>query len=137
MIGGLTSTSPWASKVTLTHPYMTTFAGIGVPESDEAEEDIAGVEVAAEAGTDIAGLLGETDAEVVLVDDIASAEGAAAVDGWLFDDLGLHDTGVRLNETDHVMAVPHGENAWLVALERFLLERPDEIETLLDQEGTL
>jgi polar amino acid transport system substrate-binding protein len=137
VIGGLTSTSPWASKVTFTHPYLTTFTGIGVPEADQIGEDVAGLEVAAEAGTDIAGLLSETDAEVVMVDDLRSAEGAAATHSWLFEDLGLHDSDVRLAETDHVMAVPHGENAWLVALERFLLDRPGEIDDLLDQEGTL
>ena len=135
VIGGITSTNPWSANVTFTHPYLTTFATVGVPEQEEAEGDIAGMEVAVETGTDLAGLLEKTDAEVVLVDDIATAEGAAAVESWLLDDLGLHDSGIRLNESDHVMAVTHGENAWLVALERFLLERPDEIEQLLDEEG--
>lgn len=135
VIGGFTTTNPWAANVTFTHPYLTTFVGVGVPEADQVGDDIAGMEVAVEAGSDIAGLLTETDAEVVLVDDIAETEGAAAVESWLFDDLGLHDSDVRLSETDHVMAVTHGENAWLVALERFLLERPDEIAALLDEEG--
>ena len=135
VIGGITSTNPWSANVTFTHPYLTTFATVGVIEQEQATKDIAGMEVAVEASTDLAGLLEKTDAEVVLVDDIAAAEGAAAVESWLLDDLGLHDSGIRLKETDHVMAVTHGENAWLVALERFLLERPDEIEELLDEEG--
>ena len=62
---------------------------------------------------------------------------AAAVENWLFDDLDLYDSDVRLNESDHVMAVPHGENAWLSAVERFLLEREDEIEAILEEEGAL
>ena len=135
VIGGLTSTNPWSAKVTFTHPYLTTFTGIGVPEQDQVGEDIAGMKVSAEKGSDIIGLLRETDAEVVEVDDIASSEGAAAVENWLFDDLGLYDSDVRLNESDHVMAVPHGENAWLSAVERFLLEREDEIEGILEEEG--
>ena len=136
-IGGLTSTNPWSANVTFTHPYLTTFTGVGVPEQDQVGEDIAGMEVAAERGTDIIGLLRETDAEVVEVDDIASAEGAAAIENWLFDDLDLYDSDVRLNESDHVMAVPHGENAWLSAVERFLLAREEEIEALLEEEGAL
>lgn len=137
VIGGLTSTNPWSANVTLTHPYLTTFTGVGVPEQDQVGEDIAGMKVSAEKGSDIIGLLRETDAEVVEVDDIAFAEGAAAVENWLFDDLDLYDSDVRLNESDHVMAVPHGENAWLSAVERFLLEREDEIEAILEEEGAL
>ena len=136
VIGGLTSTNPWSANVTFTHPYLTTFTGVGVPEQDQVGEDIAGMKVSAERGTDIIGLLRETDAEVVEVDNIALAEGAAAIDSWLFDDLDLYDSDVRLNESDHVMAVPHGENAWLSAIERFLLAREDEIERILEEEGS-
>lgn len=137
VIGGLTRTNPWSSKVTFTHPYLTTFIGVGVPEQEDVDEDIAGLEVAAEIGSLAAGLLKETDAEVVRVEDLASVEGAAAVDNWLFDNLGLYDTRVRLTEADHVMAVQRGENAWLTTVERFLLQRHEQIEELLDQEGTL
>jgi hypothetical protein len=34
-----------------------------------------------------------------------------------------------------VMAVRLGENGWLVTLEGFLLERPQEIEEILNEEG--
>jgi polar amino acid transport system substrate-binding protein len=137
VIGGLTSTNPWSANVTFTHPYLTTFTGVGVPEQEQVGEDIAGMKVSAEKGSDIIGLLRETDAQVVEVDDIAFADGAAAIENWLFDDLDLYDSDVRLNESDHVMAVPHGENAWLSAVERFLLEREDEIESILEEEGAL
>jgi polar amino acid transport system substrate-binding protein len=134
-IGGFSSVSPWSSKVTFTHPYLTTFATVGVPDAAETTDDIAGMKVAVETGTELAGLLEKTDAVPILVTDIAQAEGAAAVEDWLLDDLGLHPTDVRLKETDHVMAVPHGENAWLTTLERFLLDSPDEIGALLESEG--
>lgn len=137
VIGGLTSESPWSAQATFTHPYLTTFVAVGVPEGIDPDDDIAGLEVAAEAGTEAAGLLRKTDAEVVTVTDIADAHGAAAVDSWLLDDLELTDTGVRLAESDHVMAVPHGENAWLSEIERFLLEDPDAIDALLERKGTL
>ncbi|HWC13226.1 MAG TPA: transporter substrate-binding domain-containing protein [Actinomycetota bacterium] len=137
VIGGFTRTNPWSSKVALTHPYLTTFIGVGVPDQEDVGEDISGTVVAVEAGTVAAGLLKETDAEVVRVDDIATAEGAAAVENWLFDNLELYDTRVRLTESDHVMAVQVGENAWLTTVERFLLERHERIEELLEEEGTL
>jgi polar amino acid transport system substrate-binding protein len=34
---------------------------------------------------------------------------------------------------EHVMAVPHGENAWIVRLERFLRSRHSEIPALLEE----
>jgi polar amino acid transport system substrate-binding protein len=135
VVGGLTSTTPWSKMATLTHPYLTTAAIVAGPRDSEALDDIAGVEVSVEEGTEEAGLLEKTDAVVVLVEDIANAEGAVAIENWLLDDLGLVDTGVRLAESDHVMATPFGENAWLVRLERYLLTHEDEIKSLLEEEG--
>jgi ABC-type amino acid transport substrate-binding protein len=38
---------------------------------------------------------------------------------------------VSVGEDRHVMAVPHGENAWIVRVERFLRSRLDQIRALL------
>lgn len=134
MIGGLAGTSSLSSEVTLTHPYFTSALVVGVPEGSDVPEDIAGMRVAAEIGSAAAGLLAKTDAEVVRVEDVTTFDGPIATEDFFLEDLGLTDTGVRLQETDHVMGVPHGENAFLVALERFLLARPDEVENLLGAE---
>jgi polar amino acid transport system substrate-binding protein len=133
MIGGLTSTSTLASEVTLTHPYVTTSTVIAVPDDADVPSDIAGVEVAAERGTAEAGLLAKTDAEVLRVDDITTAEGPIAVEDIFLDDLSMTDTGIRLQESDHVMGVPHGENAFLVKLERFLLDHADLTQQLVER----
>lgn len=69
----------------------------------------------------------------MIVEDVADAEGPVAVDNWLLDDLGLVETGITLEETDHVMAVRMGENAWMTELERFILERQEIVERLLDE----
>lgn len=136
-IGGFSSTNLWSSKITFTHPYLTTFATVGVTEQDQVGTDIAGMTVAVEEGTDLAGLLRKTDAEIEFVDDIANAGGAAAVENWELDDLGLYDSDIRLRETDHVMAVRSGENAFLVTLERFLLAHEETAESYLEEEGRL
>ena len=44
----------------------------------------------------------------------------AAVPHWRVASLGLLPTGTRLRQEKHVMAVPQGENAWIMRLERFL-----------------
>jgi polar amino acid transport system substrate-binding protein len=132
VVGGITSTSPWVNEVTFTHPYLTTAVIVAAPE---LVEDIAGVEVAVEAGTEEAGLLEMTDARPIAVEDVMQAEGAVVIDNWLLDDLQLVDSGVRLREDDHVMAVQSGENAWIVRLERYLLSHEAEIKSLLEEEG--
>ena len=133
VIAGLDATSPWASHVALGHPYVTTQSVIGVPEGEPVPEDVAGREVAVERGSPEAGLLEQTDAVPVVVDDITTAEGLAAVDDWLLEDLHLSDSGITLDEVDHVMATRLGENGFLVELETFLLERPEEVTELLDE----
>lgn len=41
-----------------------------------------------------------------------------------------------LGENQHVMAVPHGENAWIVRLERFLRTRLDQMPELLQEHAS-
>jgi hypothetical protein len=73
---------------------------------------------------------------VVPVTDLAERAGhPAAVRDYLLDDLRLTDSGTELDEAKHVMAVKLGENAFLVRLERFLLNREDEIRRLVTVEG--
>lgn len=132
LIAGLTSRSKISSEGALTHPYVTTQAVIAAP-ADRPVEDVAGVEVAVEEATEEAGLLAKTDAVPVRVEDVTDAAGPVVVDNYLLNDLDLVDTGVQLSETDHVMAVPHGENAWLVRLERFLLSDPGMVGRVLEE----
>ena len=136
-IGGFSSTNLWSSKITFTHPYLTTFATVGVADESQMGTDIGGTEVDVEVGTDLAGLLRETDAVINFVDDIANSDGAAAVESWELDDLGLFDSDVRLRETDHVVAVRSGENAFLTTLERFLLANESQALSYLEREGQL
>ncbi|MPZ70202.1 MAG: transporter substrate-binding domain-containing protein [Actinobacteria bacterium] len=131
VIGGLGAKNPFAKEASLTHPYLTTQVVVAVPESDDVPEDISGLVVAAEPGTEATGVLFKTDAAINLFEDVAEAAGTRAIDNWLLDDLGLVETGVTLTETDHVMAVRLGENGWLVRVEKFLLDHAEEIEQLL------
>ncbi len=132
LVAGLTSSSGVSSEAALTHPYVTTQVVVATP-AGETLRDIVGVEIAVERGTEAAGVLEKTDAVPVPVDDVTLADGPVVVDDFLLDDLGLEDTGTTLLESDHVMAVPHGENGWLVRLERFLLDHAATVERLLEE----
>ena len=133
VIGGLTTTNPNSKEGAFTYPFHTSAVTIGLPPGMSVD-DIAGLEVAVERGTEAAGLLRKTDARPFYVDDIAAAEGRpAAVEDWLLSDMGLQPSGTDLVESDHVMAVRHGENGFLVELEKFLLANPGTIEELLSK----
>jgi polar amino acid transport system substrate-binding protein len=134
VVGGLTADTPWQAKAAITRSYATTRVVVAVPASQPLPDDIAGLRVAVETGTDAAGILEEkTDAIPVRVPDVTRVtESAVAIDEWLLADLDLRDTGVHLSKTEHVMATPLGENAFLVRLERFLIAHQDEVPALLD-----
>jgi polar amino acid transport system substrate-binding protein len=137
VVGGLTADTPWQAKAAITRSYATTRVVVAVPASQALPEDIAGLRVAVEAGSDAAGILeAKTDAIPVRVPDVTQVRGSAvAIDEWLLDNLGLRDTGVHLSKGEHVMATPMGENAFLVRLERFLIANQDQVPGLLDAEA--
>ena len=136
VIGGLTSKSRWKKDAALTRPYVETRTVVGVPPGSSPPDDLEGVQVAAELGSEAEALVdAETDAEVRAVRDLGEARGGpVAAHDYVLDDLGL-TVGPELKEDEHVMAVRLGENAFMVRLERFLLNREDEIERLLLAEG--
>jgi polar amino acid transport system substrate-binding protein len=139
VIAGLTRRSPWQAEVTLTRPYLNTQSVIAAPDEEtanELSEDLEGHEIAVEANSELAAKLSEdTDATVVPVDDLTEVDGPVAVESYLLDDLGLVRTDAELDEHEHAMAVAMGENAFLVELERFLLDREGEAAELLAREG--
>jgi polar amino acid transport system substrate-binding protein len=139
VIGGLTRRSPWQREVALTRPYLNTQTVVAAPDERTARElsqDLGGREVAAEANSEIAAKLAtDTDATVVPVADVADADGPVAVPDYLLDELGLARTDAELDEHEHALAARHGENAFLVELERFLLDSEREAAALLEREG--
>jgi hypothetical protein len=57
------------------------------------------------------------------------------VDEWLLDDLDLQASDVILQEREHVLALPLGENAWLVEVEEFLHANGPRAAELLEEAG--
>jgi polar amino acid transport system substrate-binding protein len=140
VIAGLTRRSVWMHSAALTRPYLTTQSVIAAPDratADRLSADLGGEEIAVEANTpEAAKLEMDTDAKVVPVDDLRDATGPMAVPDYYLDDLGLVRTDAELDEHEHAMAVSLGENAMLVTLERFLLDRESHAAELLAEEGT-
>jgi polar amino acid transport system substrate-binding protein len=139
VIAGLTRRSEWQRTAALTRPYLTSQVVIAAPDAqvaDELSEDLGGQRIAVEANSpEAAKLEQDTDAVVVPVDDLTAVDGPVAVPDYLLDDLDLVRTDAELDEHEHAMAVSMGENAFLVALERFLLDREAEAGEILEREG--
>jgi polar amino acid transport system substrate-binding protein len=136
VIAGLTSKSRWKKDVAFTRPYVETEAVVGVPSGADLPDSLEGSRVLAERGSEEEALLElKTDAVVVSVDSLSEARGrTVAAHDYVLDDLALRRFK-RLKREKHVMAVQPGENAFLVELERFLLNREAAIEVLVRREG--
>jgi polar amino acid transport system substrate-binding protein len=139
LIGGLTDASPGVreqKEAAMTVAYLKTRHLVGVPPGEEPFDDPSGREVAVARLDASAAHLKEQGAEPLLVGDLSAAKTPVVAYPWQLEAWGFEPTGVELPEERHVMAVPLGENGWLVALERFLVSHQDEAEELLRRETT-
>jgi polar amino acid transport system substrate-binding protein len=136
VIAGVTAKSPYKKEASLTRPYVKTELVVGVLPGSDPPDDLDGVEVVVEAGDEAGGLVErKTDADVTRVQTIGDVRGrAAALEEFFLEDLGLEQHGDRLKLDKHVIALRLGENAFLVELERYLLNNEDRIEDLLREE---
>jgi polar amino acid transport system substrate-binding protein len=136
IIGGLTRDFPYVDDVALTVPYVDTEVELGLPSGEELPDELGGVEVYVERSSEAAALLREEedDAVPVYFDSLDEVDGLALLDTYDIDAIGFERTDYILRDHEHAMAVPLGENAFMVELEKFLLGRGEEAEDLLHQE---
>jgi polar amino acid transport system substrate-binding protein len=133
VIGGFTDDDPWAQEVTFTQPYARIQIAVGGPPGMPLPSEVDGRRVAALRGTIVPDLIEDAGGIPMPVDDLAAADGLVAAEDWRLRSLGLRSTGLILHESRQAMAVPTGENAWLVRLERYLSARAGAVDELLDR----
>jgi polar amino acid transport system substrate-binding protein len=136
--GGFTDTSPGLSEgkeAGITSPYLMTRFVVGVPPGRPTFDDLSGRRIAVERIDGTAALLKEEGAIPVPVEDLSSANMPIVAYPWQLEEWGFEPTGIELPEEKHIMAVPLGENGWLVRLERFLHANRKEAEKLLREES--
>jgi polar amino acid transport system substrate-binding protein len=136
IIGGLDRQWPYGVEVALTRPYVDTEVEIGVPPGTELPDDLGGVEIWVERNSGPAALLEqeEQDAIPVPFDTLGEVAGPALLDTYELDALGYERTDYILRDEEHAWATPAGENAFLIEVEEFLLDRGEEAEDLLHRE---
>jgi polar amino acid transport system substrate-binding protein len=136
VIAGLTRTSDHRRKVALTRPYVDTELLLAHPPGQSMPDEGHDVRIAVEEHSQEAGLLDhKTDYGLLELDSLAGIDRPALVWDYWLDDLKLESTGEDLIDEEHAMAVRFGENAFLVELERYLLEREGVWRALVDREG--
>jgi polar amino acid transport system substrate-binding protein len=131
VIGGLTDDTKWDRRVGLTRPYVRTKTLVGEAPGAASVTDLTGKEVAVRQGDPAARTLESKGAKPLISVDPWTNTKLVAAQGWQLLARGYAATRFILEEHRHVMAVPPGENAFLLHLERFLKSREGEIETAL------
>lgn len=129
VVGGLTSDGAWQKEVGPTQPYYTDTIAVGSPRGAPIH-DLTSQRIAVEPGDATAAALRKRGAQPLVVADLKDAPGAVVAPTWRIDALG-RTRGAVLREAPHVMAVPPGENAWLVYVDRFLGARRAAVPPML------
>lgn len=125
VIGGLTQDSNVSTLAAPTKAYYQSHYSVGVPESASLPSNLEGVEVAVPAVNHIAHALKKEGAIPRPTTDLGTYNEAVANPSWW-----LHAHNYQVGDweiaTDHhVMALPKGENAWMLAVQRHLNSYPD------------
>lgn len=132
VVGGLTRSAPGVAWVAATRPYHTSRVVVGAPPDLPPIREVEELRVAVEEDDLVTrGHLRSRGAVPVVVPDLSRVRGPVAGPDWKLDALGFRETGIVLYREHHVMAMPPGENGFLVRLEGFLRPRRSAVEGLL------
>lgn len=132
LIAGTTDESPWKEEVGLTRPYVQTTVYVGVAPSAPVGADLKGQTVAVPLGTDMGHYVREQHATPTYRPQLPGGAPLVAGYEWQLQSWGYRRLDhVQLKEENHVLAVPPGENAWLLALETFLYQHQGQVHQLL------
>lgn len=132
VIGGITEDSPWAQQVGFTRPIYET-AWVVAAREPMPLDSIEGRRVAVELTSWLAAKV-EDEGGVPVKPDAEPSPQFRVLPEWAIGD-GWFSTGFTLAETKRVMAIPSGENAWLMRLERFLKSRREKVTERLRRGG--
>lgn len=120
VIGGLVEGAPLRLVVAFTKPYLSTEISVGAPPGEALPAQLDGQTVAVQRTAAMAHKLREKGAQPVLLESLAQVEGLVAAPRWWLRAHGYEAGPWTLGQPKHVMAVPPGENAWLLRLQRHL-----------------
>ena len=136
LIAGITDKTPWKDKVGLTKPYLETELDVGQPTSQppgNSESIIEGQWVAVRKGTAEGYYVRKKKAKPFYTAQLPVSNMFSVGYDWQIQSWNLRNTGIVLKKESHVMAVPPGENAFLLALDKYLFLNKETIRDELNK----
>lgn len=134
--GGLTKSSRLSKFAAPTKPYFQSRYTVGVPEAGELPASLSGQKVALHPVNHYNEALTDEGAQPVLQPNLANVGGAVAAPTWWLLAHGFEPGTWELTTDKHVLALPMGENAWMLSVQRHLNEYPDIAQRLRQLEAT-
>lgn len=128
LIAGTTDESPWKEQVGFTRAYVQAAVYVGAAPGGAAVPDLPGQQVAVAPGTDLGHYVRQREGVPVVQAPLPGGHPLAAGYDWQLRRWGYRRLGQPLRQENHVLAVPPGENAWLLALETFLYQHPTPLD---------
>lgn len=121
VIGGHTRASPWRRHVGFTAPWHVTEVRVAAPARRFVDDgQLRERRVAVPPAGPWASYVRIANGRPVPTEELESWDGPVVAPEWRLALMGLDTTGLELERRYHVMAVPPGENAFLMALENSL-----------------
>jgi len=137
VIGGITAKSRWKKEAAFTKPYLKSQTVIGAPPGSSVDPKLKMARVNVERGSEEAGLAEKKfkSADIRVEETLTGANGEPVIaPAYVLDDLKYQQLK-PLKKDKHVLALPLGENAWMVEWERFILGREPELGARLMEVG--
>lgn len=135
VMGGFTKPNPWEKHVALSRPYFESSLVIAVANTSRAaggpfeSDDLKGMRIAVHPDTPSGAYVRAQGGIPVPLHEAEAATLPLAVPDWRVAALGLKPV-FKLQKLQHVMALPPGENRWIVFVERFLHKKKNGISAL-------
>lgn len=133
VIGGIEAETAWRERVGLSIPYFRSATVVAAKPGTSAPSDLHGQQVAIAEGDPARERLRQLGGAAVAPG--AGNTGLKAVESWQLSGQGLEPSAITLRTARHVIAVPPGENGWLLRLGRFLNAHRAELVARLQREG--
>jgi polar amino acid transport system substrate-binding protein len=135
LIGGITDETPWKQEIGLTKPYLETSIVVAQPSSQalgNQQASIEGQSVAVKTGTDEGYFIRKKKAKPYYTTQLPAINMLSVGYDWQVQNWKMINTGIVLKKEGHVIAVPPGENAFLLALDKYLFDHKDAIKSALN-----
>ena len=125
VVGGLTQPTALSKRAALTNAFFTSENRVGF-QSYKAPDSLENLEVGVDYISGLTRKLREKGAIPKYLDELPPTSLPLAAPVWMLQAYDLTPGTQILSEDKHVMALPKGENAWMLELQRYL-DRPHSI----------